>query len=195
MACQDGRWGANTGCHSAPTALDVTRPHAVTRAAGRGSGCVGSGWRWLAVAFSPLAVNARLPPHSRDITNHSRRPRIRFTSRLPTSSRLSPSPPWSQSAIPPPSSAMSSTRRCRPSWTHCSTRKTPSPPPPPPPLQPLSSFKSRRHRLIYPLTYNRDRDVSEAFHDLLPKRQFADYYKLIKHPQALNPVQVGTEVD
>jgi len=33
------------------------------------------------------------------------------------------------------------------------------------------------------------RDISAAFHDLLPKRQYADYYKLIKHPQALNPVQ------
>ncbi|KAA8893961.1 hypothetical protein FN846DRAFT_976556 [Sphaerosporella brunnea] len=32
-------------------------------------------------------------------------------------------------------------------------------------------------------------DISEPFHDLLPKRAYPDYYKLIKSPQALNPVQ------
>lgn len=96
-------------------------------------------------------------------------------------------PTWSQSAIPPLSSAMSSTRQCRPSWTRCSTRRTLSSSPYPPPL-PLDS------RALANI-FARDRDVSEAFHDLLPKRQFADYYKLIKHPQALNPVQVGKRAE
>lgn len=36
---------------------------------------------------------------------------------------------------------------------------------------------------------HRGGDASGWFHDLLPKRQFADYYKQIKNPQALNPVQ------
>lgn len=41
--------------------------------------------------------------------------------------------------------------------------------------------------------FSSERDLSEAFHDLLPKRQFVDYYKLIKHPQALNPVQLNVK--
>lgn len=57
-----------------------------------------------------------------------------------------------------------------------------------------AEFRSPSPRLSAELTSCiSDRDVSEAFHDLLPKRQFADYYKLIKHPQALNPVQVSQE--
>jgi len=38
---------------------------------------------------------------------------------------------------------------------------------------------------------NRGGDLSSPFHDLLPKRAYADYYKLIKSPQALNPVQAS----
>lgn len=34
------------------------------------------------------------------------------------------------------------------------------------------------------------RDISEMFHDLVPKRALPDYYKVITHPMALNPVQV-----
>ncbi|RPB21463.1 hypothetical protein L211DRAFT_436675 [Terfezia boudieri ATCC MYA-4762] len=35
------------------------------------------------------------------------------------------------------------------------------------------------------------RDISQVFHDLIPKRALPDYYKVIKHPQAMNPVQVS----
>lgn len=34
------------------------------------------------------------------------------------------------------------------------------------------------------------RDISEVFHDLIPKRSLPDYYKVIKNPMAMNPVQV-----
>lgn len=37
------------------------------------------------------------------------------------------------------------------------------------------------------------RDISQVFHDLIPKRALPDYYKVIKHPQAMNPVQTSVK--
>ncbi|KAI5793832.1 hypothetical protein DFH27DRAFT_602595 [Peziza echinospora] len=56
---------------------------------------------------------------------------------------------------------------------------------------PDSMFKAMQTVLdvLFAQTDEDGRDISEMYHDLVPKRSLPDYYKVIKTPMAMNPVQ------